>query len=242
MIKLMNGVITRAAVYFYYTAKPRSISPIAWSRSLWDVWGKRQLGSGAPDLLRLIEQMTARSSSTGCGYGDYWSLYKNMIQRKPLRVVECGAGISPVVIAYAMRKNGGKGSFVSLEQARVYYDNIVDIFPAELRAYVDLVLSEPVEVQIGNVLGVRYQYQSPEPIDFMYIDGPSLRTQFGKKKPTQKAINADVFFVPKGERFAAILDQRIATMWALKARLSGHDIRYNVVKRQTFIEKKPSVA
>ncbi len=240
-MKLVNRVSNRLAVYFYYTAKPRPINPISWSRRLWDSWGKFQLESKAPDLLRLVEQMAVKCSSTGCGYGDYWSLYKTVIDRKPRRVVECGSGMSTVVIAYAMRKNGGGGGgFVSLEQAQVYYDNIVGIFPSELRGYVDFILSETVEVQIGDVLGFRYQYQAPEPVDFMYIDGPSLRTHFDRKE-LPKAINSDVFFVPKSETFAAILDQRIATMWTLKARLGSHDVRYNVMKRQTFIEKNPTI-
>ena len=115
----------------------------------------------------------------------------------------------------------------------------MEIFPAELSAYVELILSEIVEVKIGGVLGFRYYYQATDPIDFMYIDGPSLRTQFDKKQ-LPKAINADIFYVPKGEKFAAILDQRIATMWILKTQLSGHEVRYSVVKRQTFMEKKAS--
>lgn len=194
------------------------------------LWGKRQLESNAPDLIQLVEQMASRSTSTGCGYGDYWSLYSTMIRRKPLRVIECGSGISTVVIAYAMRKNGNVGKFVSLKQARIYYDNIKDIFPAELSAYVDLILSEIVEVKIGGFLGFRYRSQPVDPIDFMYIDGPSLRTQFDKKE-LPKAINADIFYIPKSEKFTAILDQRIATMWVLKTQLSDHEVRYSVVKR-----------
>lgn len=136
-----------------------------------------------------------------------------------------------------MRETGINGRFISLEQAKIYYDNIVSIFPVDLNPYVKILLSESVEVKVGDTLGFRYAYQPSEPIDFMYIDDPSLRKQFDNKQ-LPKAINADILFVPKSNRFSAILDQRIGTMWKLKSLLADHDVRYNVMKRQTFISKK----
>lgn len=235
-MKAINVAFKWFAIYFFYTARPKFVNPIFWARRAWDAWGEYMLRTRTPDLHKLITSTAVKSSSTGCGYGDYWSLYDTLKRRKPTSVVECGAGISTVVIAYAMRENGRQGKFVSLEQAQVYYDNIVSIFPPELSSYVEILLSESVEVQVGGALACRYAYQPIEPIDFMYVDGPSLRSQFDNKQ-LPKAINADILFAPRSKQFAAILDQRIGTMWKLKVLLADCNVRYNVMKRQTFISR-----
>lgn len=238
MKKSIKSAFTQLAIYVFYTARPKPINPIYWARKAWDLWGEFMLKLSTPALLELVRETARRSSSTGCGYGDYWSLYTTIRRLKPTNVVECGAGISTVVIAYAMRENEKNGKFISLEQAKFYFDNIVSVFPAELIPYVEIVLSSSVEVPVGDRLGCRYVFEPRDAIDFLYVDGPSLRKQYDNKQ-LPKAFNADILFIPKSDRFLAILDQRIGTMWILKSLLTDHDVRYNVMKRQTFITKKP---
>jgi hypothetical protein len=237
MTTVLDKAIQQFMIFAYYTARPSLINPISWGRWLWDKYGEYMIRTHTKDLFDLIRATTGRSSSTGCGYGDYWSLYSTVRAERPSYIVECGSGISTVVIAYAIRENRNNAKFISLEQAEFYYKNIVDIFPAELSGFVEIVLSESYELPVEGVLGCRYSFEPKEPVDFMYIDGPSLRKQFDNKK-LDKAFNADVLFAPKSDRFRAILDQRIGTMWKLRSFMSDFEFKYNPIKRQTFIKKR----
>src|SRR5262245_2042846 len=48
-----------------------------------------------------LQAYLSRSGSTGCNYLDYWELYKAVRERKPREILECGTGVSTVVLAVA---------------------------------------------------------------------------------------------------------------------------------------------
>ncbi|MBI2047577.1 MAG: hypothetical protein HYT27_00400 [Parcubacteria group bacterium] len=56
-------------------------------------------------LWNVLQKYIKNTSSTGCSYSDYWVLYNYIKKHKPAEVLECGTGVSTIVMAYAMSEN-----------------------------------------------------------------------------------------------------------------------------------------
>ena len=222
--------------YFYYTARPRSVSPIALLRRRREARARKEIAADA-ELARVIAYTISESSSTGCSWSDYWELYRAIRVAKPRHVLECGSGITSVVIAMALSRNcsesGVQGLVTSMEDQSAYHEQIVAIFPGELQSFAELRVSPAREVAFGSEMGTCYSSVPERPYEVVFIDGPQQRSPLTGRK----LFNADFVNVVRMSDIPVrgILDQRVATMWALRRILVTADIRYSVVKQMTFI-------
>lgn len=91
-------------------------------------------------------------------------LYRLVRREKPQLVVECGSGISTVILAEALRKNGG-GRLISLEHDPDYYAKTRQLL-VEFDLEADLRLARIVDGWYDPL------HVPTEPIDILFIDGP----------------------------------------------------------------------
>lgn len=234
--------LDRLTNYAYFTARPRSINPIAWARRRYNREAESSIQAEAR-LWELLSEYLRRSQTTGCNYGDYWVLYRQVLQRRPHAILECGAGASTVVIAAALerleKETGHRAEFVSLEEYPSYFEHVRALLPESIRRYVRLERRDRVEsgYELGaeTVLGCSYADVPKLAYDFVFVDGPTDRKDF--KGP--KCFNADlVNLVRSGQspRVYGLIDQRIWTYRRLKRLLPEVRFTYHPVWQLTEFE------
>ena len=128
--------------YFYYTAKPKNLNPISYLRKKNEknsIHKLKNIDSGK--LYDLINSLVEQSGSTGCEFSDYYELYKDLIHQKPRMILECGSGISSIVIAYYISKRINKENYkcISCEENENYHNQIKKIFLRNLVPFIDFI-------------------------------------------------------------------------------------------------------
>lgn len=184
-------------------------------------------------LKQHLEEYRARSSSTGTSYSDYLVLYNWIKKYRPKEVLECGTGVSTVVIAQALMENerdfGIRGRVTSLEEEEKYFEMAQAIFPSDLRVYTDIIHSPAIEDHYHIFRGACYEKIPTREYDFVYVDGPSL----GSNPAGQDVlINMDfIRLVRFTERpIAAIIDTRTITCYAYSLLLPAR-FRYDYLRK-----------
>lgn len=86
----MNIVRKKYLALLRYVAERRGENLFRTNKGLWDT----------------LQDYLKKSGSTGCSYMLYAELYKYVRKFKPCEILECGTGISTVVLAYALMENG----------------------------------------------------------------------------------------------------------------------------------------
>lgn len=114
---------------------------------------------------------TIDAKSTGCSMNDYWVLYSYILREKPVEVLELGSGISTVVMAHALQKNGS-GNITSMEESEQYAALTIQMIPVNLRSCVTVIFSESIEKRKGLFVGKGYKSIPNRPYDFVFVDGP----------------------------------------------------------------------
>lgn len=73
-------------------------------RKLAQIKARRKLQRNQ-ELWGVLQEYLQKSKSTGCGYIDYACLYEIVRVMKPVEILECGTGVSTLVIAHALMEN-----------------------------------------------------------------------------------------------------------------------------------------
>lgn len=183
-----------------------------------------------------LEEYQRKSLSTGCSYADYWRLNRAIRQQTPAEILECGTGMSTVVIAAAVHANVDDGwppaRITSMEEDERWLARTDAIFPGRLAKYVDFRLRPTTEDYYSIFRGVRYRDVPDRPYDFVFIDGPKYL-----------APNGDVTFdfdlvaiLQRAERpVSAIIDKRISTRFVLETMLKNGKFRYSPILHLGFV-------
>jgi predicted O-methyltransferase YrrM len=209
---------------------------LAYVRAIYDRLAQRQI-AGCPTLHRELRAYLQRSGSTGCNHLDYWELYRAVRRLKPREILECGTGVSTVVLAIALAENeretGIKGRITSAEEIPKYFEMAKSIFPSAYAHYVDFVLSPRIEDNIGMFRGVRYRDIPNRPYDFVFVDGPDYRA------PSDGSLTFDFDFIHvlrHSERpIHGLVDKRVSTCFVLQRLLGSALVRYDATKHLGFI-------
>jgi len=128
------------------------------------------------ELWDTLSGFLEKSSSTGCSYSDYLILYAYIKEKKPSEILECGSGVSTVVIAHALMENekesGIFGRVTSMEELPEWYESVKQLFPEHLKKYTDLILSPVTEGRYALFRGMRYEKTPDRPYELVFVDGP----------------------------------------------------------------------
>ncbi len=210
-------------------------------RLLWRMFqnrAKRKLKQNS-ELWSLLENYRQASRSTGCAYSDYLTLYRYARRQKPREILECGTGISTIVLGQALRENeretGAFGRLMSMEELPEFYELAQKLLPAGLKKYVEIKLSPTIEDNYAFIRGMRYRETPERDYDFVFIDGPHPRTR------SDQTISCDFDFIyqvlrAKNDRpLAAIIDRRTTTGLAIQALFGRDKVRYDYVRELGFV-------
>jgi hypothetical protein len=196
----------------------------------------RRLQANAP-LWQTLQAYLARSSSTGGEYSDYLALYDHVRAYRPMEILECGTGVSTIVLAFALRENerdyGIKGRVTSMEDKEQWYRVAQDLLPPDLAPYVDLVLSPRVEDGWYLFRGIRYETLPDRKYDFVFVDGPD----FDSLTDGKLTFDFDLIrVVEKADQpVRAIVDDRLSTSFVYQKVFGLDKARYMTSRRLCFI-------
>jgi hypothetical protein len=172
---------------------------------------------------------TEKTGSTGCNMTDYYVLYKQIRDKKPIEVLECGTGVSTLVIAHALMENeretGKQGHVTSMEEIAEWGDMAEDLLPDVYRSLVDIVVSPAIEDYYGLFRGMRYRDIPERDYDFVFVDGPKYRSPYDNH-PT---FDFDYLHILRNSNIpvSGLIDQRVSTVFVLQQLLGKEKIKYS---------------
>ena len=189
------------------------------------------------ELWGLIERAAARNEVTGVSFADYLTLYRFVREHRPREILECGSGLSTIVLAQALRENERdgfpRGRVTSMEDVPHWHENARTRLPRELGPYVDFVLSEKVDGVHKIFRGVRYAALPERPYDFVFSDGPERHSPVNG----DKLFNLDLLEVVKRSTtpVRGIVDDHYLTAYVLQKVLGPRNTRYSAVRKLLFV-------
>lgn len=190
------------------------------------------------ELWRLMTEAAAGTAVTGASYSDYLTLYEQVKAFKPKEILECGTGITTVVLAQALlenaRENGGKpGRVTSMEDDRAWFEVAGSRLPAGVAPVVDLVHSPKVDGFYKCFRGVMYETLPDRAYDFIFSDGPDRHSPVNG----DKLFNLDLINVVRRSEHPvrAVVDNHYLTFYILQKVFGVELARYSVSHKLMFV-------
>lgn len=188
-----------------------------------------------PKLYAMLERYIEASKSTGCSWSDYLELYRYVRAYRPKEILECGTGVSTIVLAYALEENEKEGSprgrITSMEELSEYFELAKRLFPKEYAHFVDFRLSPAVEDKYLFFAGMRYKDIPERAYDFVFVDGPDYMPH-----PPVQLFDLDYLYVLERSDIpvGAMVDTRTSSCFVFHTVL-GDRFRYNYVKKIGYV-------
>ncbi len=195
----------------------------------WSEWYAKFYLKRHPKLWKELVKYTEKTGSTGCNMMDYYVLYKQIRNIKPLEVLECGTGVSTLVIAHALmeneRESGKHGRVTSMEEIVEWADMAENLLPEVYRNRVDIVVSPTVEDYFSMFRGMRYRDVPKREYDFVFVDGPKYVSPYDN----HPNFDFDYLHILRNSKtaVAGLIDQRVSTVFVLQQLLGKDKIRYS---------------
>jgi hypothetical protein len=191
-----------------------------------------------PELWPLMTQVAAGTAVTGASYSDYLTLYEQVRAHRPREILECGTGISTVVLAQALRDNaaedgGPPGHVTSMEDDADWYRTACLRLPDAVADIVDIVHSPKADGFYKCFRGVCYESVPDRPYDFVFSDGPDRHSPVNG----DKLFNLDLInVVRRSERpVRAVVDNHYLTFYVLQKVFGLDKARYSVSHKLMFV-------
>ncbi len=184
-------------------------------------------------LWREILDYQNKTKSTGAKYATLYQIYNGVLKRKPKGIVECGTGLSTVVMCKAIEELKSidpsySPSFVSLESEEFYWRHAMDLLPEKYKPFVEIRHSELIEDAYSMFRGVRYKDIPAGPYDFVFVDGPDYKTDQGGPSFCFDLIK----YIENSETpVYAVIDTRVSTVYVLQKILGKKLVSYNGISR-----------
>ncbi len=190
-----------------------------------------------PALWEEILAYQKETKSTGAKYATLYHIYHSVLKRKPQGIVECGTGLSTVVICRAIedlkvQNNSYSPSFISLESEEFYWTHAKNLLPKKYHDYVEIKLSALCEDAYGMFRGVRYEFMPTQHYDLVFVDGPNYKASDGRMSFCFDLIN---YIKNSQTPVYAVIDTRVSTVYVLQKLLGTSKVRYNPFSRVGFV-------
>ncbi|MEE8444507.1 MAG: hypothetical protein V3S44_04105 [Alphaproteobacteria bacterium] len=191
-----------------------------------------------PGLWALMTEVAAGTAVTGASYSDYLTLYEQVRAYRPREILECGTGISTVVLAQALRDNaaedgGPPGRVTSMEDDADWYRTACERLPDAVAGIVDIVHSPKADGFYKCFRGVCYESVPEREYDFVFSDGPDRHSPVNG----DKLFNLDLInVVRRSERpVRAVVDNHYLTFYVLQKVFGLDKARYSVSHKLMFV-------
>lgn len=200
----------------------------SFTKSIYDKRGLQNLRKNQ-HLYRALTQYLELSQSTGCSYYDYWTLYCHIRKNKPAEILECGTGVSTIVMAWALMENeqqgGTAGRITSMEDVDFWYQQASELIPKELKTYIEIIHSQKVEYSYLIFRGVGYQEIPHKAYEFVFVDGPETTAP----SDGTMAFDFDLINVVKDadHPVSAVVDNRVTTCYIYQKVFGRDKVRFD---------------
>jgi len=189
-----------------------------------------------PALWGAMTDYAQGSAVTGASFSDYLTLYEQMRARRPTEVLECGTGISTVVMAHALQENareGTAGRITSMEEDAGWHATACERLPGDLAQRIDMVHSPKVDGCYKCFRGVQYLDVPDRPCDFVFSDGPEQHSPV----TGDKLFDLDLIHIARrAERpLYAVVDNHYLTFYVLQKVFGLSKARYSVSHKLMFV-------
>lgn len=194
---------------------------------------KRNMG-----LWRALQDYLLKTKSTGCGYIDYARLYESIRRTKPIEILECGTGVSTLIIAHALMENekesGAQGRVTSMEEHEGWLEMSRKLLPPQYEKFVDFKFSPTVEDCYSMFRGVRYRDIPQRGYDFVFVDGPKYVSPVDGV-PT---FDFDYIHILRNSEnpVSCLIDKRLSTVFVLQQLLGRERVQYSHVEGLGYVE------
>lgn len=190
-----------------------------------------------PALWDAITSYAGGSMVTGASLSDYLTLYERVRALRPREILECGTGVSTVVLAQALKDNEAdgapRGRVTSMEEDAEWHAAARANLPAELSHLVDLVHSPKVDGFYRMFRGVQYESVPERDYDFVFSDGPERHSPVNG----DKLFDLDLIQVVRrsARPVHAVVDDHYLTFYVLQKVFGLDKARYSVGHRLLFV-------
>jgi predicted O-methyltransferase YrrM len=198
----------------------------------------RRILEAKPELWALMIEVAAGTAVTGASYSDYLTLYEQVRTHRPREILECGTGISTVVLAQALRENaaedgGSPGRVTSMEDDAEWFRIAGERLPAAVSDIVEIVHSPKADGFFKCFRGVRYESLPDRPYDFVFSDGPDRHSPVNG----DKLFNLDLINVVRNSEqpVRAVVDNHYLTFYVLQKVFGLDKARYSVSHKLMFV-------
>lgn len=193
---------------------------------------------GHPVLWDLLIRYAQGTAVTGASYSDYWTLYQQVRLHRPREILECGTGISTVVLAQALRENAAEdgtppGRITSMEDSEPWFAAARGRIPDELGDLIDLRHSPKVDGFYKLFRGVQYRELPDRPYDFVFSDGPDRHSPVNG----DKLFNLDLIQVVRNadHPVRAVVDNHYLTFYVLQKVFGLDKAHYSIGHKLMFV-------
>lgn len=190
------------------------------------------------ELWTALQDYLKKTESTGCGYIDYACLYETIRKSRPVEILECGTGVSTLIIAHALRENeketGITGHVTSMEEHAEWLEMSRQLLPSQYGKYVSFELSHTVEDRYSLFRGVRYADIPNKAYDFVFVDGPKYES------PLDGGATFDFDFIHvlrNAEKpVGCLIDKRLSTVFVLQQLLGTDRVKYSAIAGLGYVQ------
>ena len=190
-------------------------------------------------LWNALQLYLKETKSTGCGYIDYACLYKTIRSMKPTEVLECGTGVSTLIIAHALMENEIEtqkkgGRVTSMEENEGWLEMSRKFLPQKYAKWVDFRLSETIEDQYSIFRGVRYKDVPDRAYDFVFVDGP----KYVSPVDSHATFNFDYLKVLRNsdKPVGCLIDKRLSTVFVFQQLPGINKVKYSIVNGLGYVK------
>lgn len=211
--------------------------------ALYNFWCRRRLFQVLPGIEREIADYSRTSNTTGTKFPTLWRAVRLILKDKPSLILECGTGLSTIVLAAAVKQlrariPGYEGRIVSMESVEQWFETARKNLPNKYSDVVELVLGPRVKYEFLFFRGYRHSNIPQLDYDFVFLDGPSYDDENGG------SFCADVFHVAEissAPIIRGVVDTRVSSVFVLQKVFGRRAVRYYPFTRTSdfTVKRKP---
>lgn len=199
----------------------------------YNIWSKWRLHNTLPGIREEMAEYALRSKSTGVKFTTLWRAVRLILRYKPEIILECGTGLSTIVLAAAIKKLREQsatyaGKIVSLESVDEWFAEAKKNLPDKYQDIVELVLGAREKYEFLFFRGYCHSNIPVYDYDFVFLDGPSYQDQHGG------AFCADVFqamTISSAPKLRGVIDTRVSSVFVMQQVFGVGAARYYPIAR-----------
>ena len=220
----------------------RFLDFVSWKLfAVYHYWCRYRLFRALPGIDREIADYSTKSNTTGTKFPTLWRAVRIILSEKPTHILECGTGLSTIVLTAAVKKLKSRdpaydGHITSMESVEEWFDIATKNLPDKYSDVVDIVLGPREKYEFLFFRGYRHSNIPPKDYDFVFLDGPSYNDEYGS------AFCADVFHVIETSSapvVRGVIDTRVSSVYVLQKVFGTSAVRYFPFARTSDFRVKP---